>query len=204
MFESLRNRKHYYIGEELRRHYAVMIPLVEHEGQICVVFEVRSADIERQPGEICLPGGGRENDESSKETAVRETCEELLVKREQIDVICEMDTLLNERREEVHVYLGKINDYAGTFSADEVAEVFMVPLDWFIENDPDIYTCHTLYEFPEDFPFEKLPGGKDYKWRSPDRDVYFYTWNGRVIWGLTGRVMSSAAQIIRIEAAQNL
>lgn len=199
MLEKIRNRKHSYIGEKERRHYSVVIPVVKEEDSYKVLFEVRASNIDRQPGEICLPGGAREENESSLQAAVRETCEELKINEEQLDVICEMDTFLNDRMEEVHVFLSELRDYKYTFSEEEVEEVFTVPIEFFLNEKPEIYRCRTLHEFPENFPFHKIPGGKEYPWYTKDKEVYFYTWEDRVIWGLTGRIMDSSAEIIRSE-----
>ena len=40
-----------------RRSYAVLVPLVEREGEICLLYEVRASTLRRQPGEVCFPGG---------------------------------------------------------------------------------------------------------------------------------------------------
>ena len=40
-----------------RRSYAVLVPLVEREDGIHVLYEVRALTLRRQPGEVCFPGG---------------------------------------------------------------------------------------------------------------------------------------------------
>ena len=57
--------------------YAVLVPLVERDGEVYVLYEVRAATMRRQPGEVCFPGGHIEGDESPENCAVRETWEEL-------------------------------------------------------------------------------------------------------------------------------
>ena len=42
--------------------YAVLVPLVEREGKLHILYEVRSQDMRRQPGEVCFPGGRIELD----------------------------------------------------------------------------------------------------------------------------------------------
>lgn len=44
--------------------YAVLVPLVEREGKLHILYEVRSQDMRRQPGEVCFPGGRIEGDET--------------------------------------------------------------------------------------------------------------------------------------------
>ena len=70
---------------------AVMILLVEENEEVSIVFEVRALKLRSQPGDVCLPGGRVELNEDPKETSVRESMEELNLKREQIDIIGSMD-----------------------------------------------------------------------------------------------------------------
>ena len=42
---------------DARRSYAVLVPLVEREGELCLLYEVRASTLRRQPGEVCFPGG---------------------------------------------------------------------------------------------------------------------------------------------------
>ena len=61
--------------------FAVAIPLVRRtlaDGteELRVVFEKRAEDLDRQPGEICLPGGAAEEGETAAQTVVREMSED--------------------------------------------------------------------------------------------------------------------------------
>ena len=53
--------------------YAVLVPLVEHDGELSVLYEVRAATLRRQPGEVCFPGGRMEPGETPEVSALRET-----------------------------------------------------------------------------------------------------------------------------------
>ena len=75
MFEELKDRRAGYIGAENYRKFAVMVPLLKQKDGIHVLFEKRSSRLNRQPGEICFPGGARDGDETPLENAVRETSE---------------------------------------------------------------------------------------------------------------------------------
>ena len=52
-----------------RKEFAVLIPLIEEDGEVKLLFEVRSKDI-RQPGDVCFPGGKIEEGESETEAAL--------------------------------------------------------------------------------------------------------------------------------------
>ena len=36
---------------DAQRSYAVLVPLVEREGELCLLYEVRASTLRRQPGE---------------------------------------------------------------------------------------------------------------------------------------------------------
>ena len=86
MLEKLRGRKPTLIDFEQYRHYAVVIPLIEKDGTYEVLFEVRSSKLNRQPGEICFPGGKCDAGETSEQAAHREICEELLIQRYKVQL----------------------------------------------------------------------------------------------------------------------
>lgn len=49
-----------------------------------------------QPGEISFPGGRVEDDETFQEADIRETCEELNLVPDQIDIWGEIDYLIHQ------------------------------------------------------------------------------------------------------------
>ena len=198
-YEQLKGRKAGRIEDKAILRYAVVCALVEVDGQDHVLFEKRSEKLKRQPGEICFPGGKRDGDESALENAVRETVEELAVGRDQVEVIAQMDTMATVYNNEVDVFLVRLHDYQMTFGSEEVEEVFTVPLTFFLENEPDIYQNKVRIEVAEDFPLDKIPGGRGYKWRTGRQNVYFYEYEGRIIWGLTAYIMHSVVDIMKKE-----
>ena len=68
--------------------YAILVPLVERDGELFLLFETRARTlVGHQPNEVCFPGGRVEPGETPRETALRETMEELLLPEDQIRVI---------------------------------------------------------------------------------------------------------------------
>ena len=114
-------------------HYnesSVLIPILEHENNLCLLYEIRSENLKNQPNEICFPGGRIERGESKKQAAVRETAEELLIEPESIEIIGASDILITPFNTIIYPYVGTVKDYKGTFN-NEVKEVFIVPLPFF-------------------------------------------------------------------------
>lgn len=197
MFEKLRGREPKLIDYEQYHRSSVVVPLIEKDGNYEVLFEVRSNKLKHQPGEICFPGGRCEANETPEQTAVREVCEELVILPEQVELIAPMDILISPSSMILYPYLGILKSYAKTYGTDEVAEVFTVPLRYFLETDADTY-YNRVYNAPQEgFPFEKIEGGEHYRWHQGKYPVHFYEYEGYTIWGLTARIMRSVAQLIK-------
>ena len=79
-----------------RHSYAVLCPLAEGPGGPELLFEVRSASLRRQPGEVCFPGGQVEPGETPEETALRETEEELAIPRREIELLGRPDFICSQ------------------------------------------------------------------------------------------------------------
>lgn len=196
MFDYLKGRAPKSIDEDSYRQFAVMVPLIRREDGLFVLFEKRAGSLKRQPGEICFPGGAREGQETPLENAVRETMEELQIARPQIDVIAQMNTLLTVYDNKVSVFLCELKHYEMTFAESEVGEVFLVPLEFFMEQKPEIYVNRVELRTPDDFPYEKIPGGRDYHWHAGHKNVYFYYYEDKVIWGMTAYIMQDVVKTI--------
>ena len=158
--QSLRGRKPHILGHENCFESAVALPLVEKDGQVCVLFEKRSDNV-LQPGEVSFPGGRIEPDDSSpQEAAVRETCEELGLRPERIEVIAPLDIMVSPFNAIVYPFLIKIlNPELINPNWEEVAEIFYVPLDYLLNYDPLYKSLLVTVDYTEDFPFELIPHG---------------------------------------------
>ena len=81
------------------KYYSVLVPMVERDdGELCIMYEMRARDMERQPGETCFPGGHIEPGETAEQCAVRETEEEVGIPASNIKVIGQGGTLFNGGR----------------------------------------------------------------------------------------------------------
>ena len=166
-----------------------MIPLIKQNDGYHILFEVRSNKLSQQPGEICFPGGRREHDETSMEAAIRETCEELLVSESNIKLYGALDYFLSPTGLRIDPYLGELIDYDGRYSNDEVSEIFTVPLKFFQNTPPERYYNKVTMYPTDNFPFDKVPGGREYPWARGEYEVLFYEYNERIIWGLTAKIL---------------
>ncbi|TJX15640.1 CoA pyrophosphatase [Tissierella creatinini] len=180
--------------------YSVLIPLIERNGQWEIIYEMRAKSLKSQPGEVSFPGGRVELGESFEETAVRETMEELLIKRENIKVLGELDYLVSYANFTIHCFLGVIsgvNVDKISPNEDEVDHLFTVPVEYFLNKEPKKYELDLMTVANEEFPYSLLPNGKDYNFRRGKHIVFFYKYNDYIIWGFTARMTRHLIDLLK-------
>lgn len=195
--DTFRDREPKSLG--VYQYYAVLVPLVEKDGELHILYEVRAESLKRQPGEVCFPGGRIENNESAEECAVRETSEELNVEKSDIRIIAQMDFLHTYSNFTLYSLLGVI-DYEVVSKAkvnpDEVKETFLVPVSFFAENEPEMYYFDVLPNIGPDFPYEKINLKDGYNWRKGKSTVPIYRYGDRAIWGMTARITNHLMDLV--------
>ena len=171
--------------------YAVLVPLVERDGELYVLYEVRAAKMRRQPGEVCFPDGRIEGAETPEQCALRETQEELGIPSSDVQILGRLDFVAHRANFIMYPILGLVDASAVEQlrpNPAEVGETFLVPISYLRQNPPQEY-CYTLTPaIPEDFPYEKVGIPRDYKWQRGGETVPVYPWESHPIWGLTGRI----------------
>ena len=172
------------------KNYALFIPIIEVDGKDHILLEVRSKHI-TQPGEVSFPGGSVEKGEDFKDAAIRETMEELTLDRKYIEYQGYSSMILSSTYSLIKAFYGRINKNMEEIKYnEEVASIFTVDIDYFKKNEPIMYRAPYEMIFPEDFPFDKIPNGKDYEFVTGFHDMYFYDTNP-VIWGLTAKLLKN-------------
>ena len=118
-----------------------------------ILYQVRSEHIS-QPGEVSFPGGRVEDGETFQEAAIRETCEELNLTPDQIDIWGEIDYLIHQGRT-IHCFVGKINieKWEDIHPNEEVKRLFTVYVDTLLTEDPIYYKVTSILSDAKDFPF---------------------------------------------------
>src|SRR5699024_6551703 len=101
----------------------------------------------------------------SEDAAIRETHEELGIEKEAIEVIGALSPYISTPSFVVYPFVAKININEMKINKAEVEKVFTVPVDWLIAHEPRMHYISFHPEPEEDFPFDKISNGKDYRWR---------------------------------------
>ncbi|KFP70922.1 PREDICTED: peroxisomal coenzyme A diphosphatase NUDT7, partial [Acanthisitta chloris] len=91
--------------------------------------------LRRSPGEVCFPGGKSEPaDKDDIDTALREAKEEVGLQPENVEVICRLVPGIDKMNHVVTPVVGFIEDtFQATPNPDEVSDVFVVPLEYFLK-----------------------------------------------------------------------
>jgi 8-oxo-dGTP pyrophosphatase MutT (NUDIX family) len=158
---------------------AVLVPLVDREGCLTVLFTERTAHLAHHAGQISFPGGHIEPDDSGPaETALRETEEEVGLDRRHVELIGHLDTYVTRTGFVVTPVVGMVDP---PFEIDpdphEVAEVFEVPLSFLL--DPQNHQrCSADFE-------------------GVTRHFYAMPYGRHFIWGATAGMLINLYQLLR-------
>ena len=177
--------------QAVRGRYAVLVPLVETKDGLSLLYEVRSGSLRHHTGEVCFPGGKMEPGETPIQCALRETCEELAIPPESVEILGELDFLYLRSDGLMYPILAKVD--ASALSAircnpGEVETWFTVPLSWLESHPPKLYHYRLQPQIGPDFPYEAVGADPSYPWSAGRMEVPVYEGLPHPLWGLTGRI----------------
>ncbi len=180
--------------------FSVLAPLVEKEGRLHLLYELRGKNLGQHSGEICFPGGQMEAGETPEECAVRETCEELGLEPEDIRIIAQTDAIHAYGNFVMYSFLGEIpysRIDSSKFNSLEVEDILLVPLRELLAAKEHVPTVTLEPRLPEDFPFDDIQFPPGYKWKKAEIEIPIYPRGDYTIWGLTGRLTKNLMKILR-------
>ena len=159
-----------------RRPAAVLVPLVERPGGHTVLLTRRTDHLHDHPGQVCFPGGRLDDtDRGPIDAALRETSEEIGLRREFIEIAGVLDgyeTVTGYGVTPVVAFVRPGFDLA--LDAFEVAEAFEVPLAFFLDEAS-----------------RRIHSGT----RSGRRRCFYaFEYEGRNIWGATAGMLVNLQQ----------
>lgn len=199
-----------HIKEQVANHQAsflgyafessVLLPLVYHDDQWQILYQVRSPHVS-QPGEVSFPGGRLEPGETPLEAALRETEEEIGFPVENIEVLGEIDRVANGKLM-VYCHVGILKDFDESklnINHFEVDSIFFRPVDFFIENPPKIYQFEIERKFDEHFPSNQFQSLSKtvYKKGTTKSSLPYYDFHEATLWGLTAQLTRHFVELIK-------
>ncbi len=157
---------------------AVLLPLYRKEGVRHVLFTKRTEHLHHHRGEISFPGGVRHpEDRDMRETALRETREEVGIEPADLEILGMLDDFYSIHDFCVTPYVGLLpDDYRFRINPAEIERIIEVPL------------AHLLR--PEIFRVE------DWSWKGRSHPVCFYTYGDDEIWGLTAAILKQFLDLV--------
>lgn len=157
---------------DLSKSAAVLILLVNHEGNWDILYTRRTNGVKTHQGEVSFPGGAWEpGDSNLAKTALRETREEIGVAEERIKLLGEMDPHLTVYGYTVVPFVGILDSMSDLeINTEEVDRVFSIPLDWLLDRENYHTMDHELF-------------GKMVK-----QVLHYKDYDGEHLWGLTARI----------------
>jgi len=176
--KRLASRKRKQIRHEKLLPSAVLLLLLEKDGQCHVLFTRRSDNVEHHKGEISFPGGTVHPDDSDLlDTALREGAEEIGLAPGDVTILGGLDDILTVSTGFVITpYVGIISyPYPFQINADEVAELILVPLRALID--------------------ERCVGASEVTWEGKQITTYEFHYQGDIIWGATARILKQFLDI---------
>ncbi len=158
---------------------AVLLPIYEKEGEYYILFTKRTQKVEHHKGQISFPGGARhEHDRDLKDTALRETFEEIGVRPEDVTILGELDNM---------------STLTSNFLITPFVGIIPYPYEFIINEDE-------IEELVE-VPLSALADERNYR-----EEVYIiegapnmgrvFEYNGRVIWGATARILKQFLDLV--------
>ena len=166
-------------GRQLQRtSAAVLVPLVNNESGFTVVLTERTTKLSKHAGQVAFPGGKHEEcDIDATACALREAEEEIGLPSNKVDVAGQLDFYLTITGFQVAPIVGIVEPpFTPAPDPEEVAEVFEVPLSFFLEPTNHQRVRRTV---------EGL-----------DRAYFAMPYNGHYIWGATAGILLNLYEVL--------
>lgn len=160
---------------------SVIVPVHIINDELFLLFTVRSSNLRSHPGEICFPGGRKdEKDRSPIDTAFRETYEEVGIPKEKIKTLGYLKSVPTLTGFIITPIVGLLDE--GTiikFNKSEVETYFSAPLSFFLDEENRTVNSYKIKQI-------NIP-------------IFEYTYQNYRIWGATAAIISSLCSKIRDE-----
>ncbi len=158
---------------------AVLVPLYDINGDYHIIFTQRTEKVTHHKGQISFPGGRKdEADATLRETALRESHEEIGITPEDVSIIGELDDIK-------------------TLSSSYIISPFVgfIPYPYYFRSNVD--EIERIIEVPLAFLLDQTNERQEVReWNGEIVEHYYFDYNGDIIWGATGRILKHFLEIL--------
>jgi 8-oxo-dGTP pyrophosphatase MutT (NUDIX family) len=176
-FLAQRTKKN--ITDKDRVPSAVLIPIYKKDGQYYIVFIKRTMTVKTHQGQISFPGGMQDKeDKTLRDTALRESEEEIGLCPEDVNILGELDDEITTTSNYIVTpFVATIPwPYHFTLNKNEVAKIIGVPIAALMAKD-----CRK--------PETEIANGEKV-------ESFAYYYQRTRIWGATARILNKLLEII--------
>lgn len=179
------------------RESAVLLPIIKRNGELHILYEVRSQSVS-QAGDSSFPGGGVEAGETFEEAAIRETMEELNIHKANIKVMGEIDYIVNNRMA-IYCFVGELIDikFEDIQPNEEVEQVYTIPVKYLLENEPSYFEIGFDPVFDEQFLKDEENFFPSFNFDKYKESIPYYEIKEHRLWGYTANLTNRFINIIR-------
>jgi len=161
---------------------AVMILLIRESETWNILYTQRTDTVRDHKGQVSFPGGAWESeDHCLKDTALRETFEEVGIRKEDIQVFGSLQPIRTISNYFIIPFIGTLPwPYPIQVEKREVENAFLIPISWLIDK-----TNREEREFED--ATSKI-----------HRDVTFYReFDGHILWGISAMLTVKFLELLR-------
>ena len=184
------------------RRAAVLVPILNRPEGPTLLFTRRTETVTTHKGQVSFPGGRVEAGEDAVATALREAREEVALDPASVEILATFDDLPSISSYMVTPVLAAVRNPPPAFviQASEVVEPFEVPLATLLDRARFRTESWSSSRLPPGTPVEALMKLRlEFEEIDPvtgEYQVYFFDGgDGRVIWGLTGRILKDVLDL---------
>ncbi len=161
---------------------AVLVLFMRKKEQWHILYTQRTHSVRDHKGQVSFPGGAWEDqDLCLKETALRETFEEIGIKKEDIQILGSLPPINTISNYTITPFVGLISsELHFHLEKAEVESVFSIPITWLADE-----SNREEREFID-------------KSSNVHRNVVFYKeYNGHILWGITAMLTIKILELIK-------
>jgi 8-oxo-dGTP pyrophosphatase MutT (NUDIX family) len=177
--QTLSQREEMHVEIEGFTPTAVLVPVYEKTGEYYIIVTKRTEEVNNHKGQISFPGGRcHAEDKTLRDTALRESWEEIGLDPDDVDILGELDDVFTATTKFIISPFVAAIPYPYKFTASplEVEEIIEVPLAVLLDRS----------NFSEELKLHEDELIPDYS----------YKYGERVIWGATARILKQFLELV--------